>query len=124
MSKKTTTKKAANALPTLTATVEFRSRRTGEYVVRTYQVTKADINDVDWYGGDCDDSFFNAYETNEERFQARLEDFIQGQMWECDENGLSIDPDLNGDHPDGLAEQAFATTDWHSDFEIEDFYPV
>jgi hypothetical protein len=122
--KKVASKKAAPVEATLTATVEFRSCVTGEYVTRTYEVTKADINDVDWYGGDCDDNFFNDFETNEERFKARLEDWVHYLLWQSDDSGNPLDPDLNGNHPDGLESNSFAELSWYSDFEVQDFYPV
>lgn len=123
--KKSGSKKSVAVQPTLTAYIEFRSRLTGEYVVRKYEVTKADINDVKWYGGDCGDYFFdNEFETNEARFEQRLEDWIQYLMWVTDDDGQPVDPDLKGDHPDGLEYEGFVAPEWSSDFEIEDFYPV
>lgn len=123
--KKPRASKLTQVMPVLTATVEFRSCRTGEYVTRTYQVTKADINDVDWCGGNCGDYFFdNEFETDEDRFEQRLEDCVHGMLWEGECDGEPVEAELNGDQPDGLGYHDRLDVHWHTDFEIEDFYPV
>lgn len=123
--KKVAAKKAATVDPTLTATVEFRSCVTGEYVTRTYEVTKADINDVDWYGGNSGDYFFdNEFETNEERFEQRLEDCVHGMLWEGETEGQPVDSDLNGDHPNGLNYHDRLSVSWESKFTCRKFYPI
>lgn len=123
--KKVAAKKAAPVEPTLSATVEFRSCVTGEHINRSYEVTKADINDVDWYGGNSGDYFFdNEFETNEERFEQRLEDCVHEMLWEGETDGQPVDSDLNGDHPDGLDYHDRLSVSWKSKFTCRKFYPV
>jgi hypothetical protein len=129
---KTTAKKKAvvskeitSTIPTLTAIVEFNSCRTGETVTRTFEVTKSDINDVTWYGGNSGDYFFdNEFETNEERFEQRLEDCVHYMLWDGETEGQPVDSDLNGDHPNGLDYHDRLSVSWESKFTCRKFYPI
>ncbi len=112
------------ATPTLTATVEFISCQTGALVSRTFEVTRDDINDVPWYGGQCGDHFFDAeFQSNEERFEQRLRDWVHLLLWDGESEVIPVDPDLNGEHPDGLGYHDPLQVTWTSDFQQEDFYP-
>lgn len=114
-----------NQNPTLTATVEFNSRRNGKLVARTFEVSKADINDVDWFGGNCGDYFYdNEFENDEDRFEERLRDWIHFLLWEGESEGKPLDPELNGKHRSGLSyHDRLNDVFWKSDFVVEDFYP-
>lgn len=119
------TTKNISIIPTLMASVEFNSCRTGEAVTRTFEVTKSDINDVTWYGGNSGDYFFdNEFETNEERFEQRLEDCVHYMLWDGETEGQPVDSDLNGDHPNGLDYQDRLSVSWVSKFTCRKFYPI
>jgi hypothetical protein len=96
--------------PVLLATVTFDGMVSGKPVTRTYAIAKSEINDIDWFGGDTGDSFFDEMENDGIRFQQRVEDALRGMMWEdadAEAGGedaefvgyhdpLSFDCDLNG----------------------------
>lgn len=112
--------------PKMTVTVHFKSLKDGSDVERKFVVTKADINDVDWYGGNCGDNFFdNAFESDSDRFTVRIEDCVFAMLWDpLDEEDHEPDPDLEGDHPDGLDYNDRLSFEYDlGEFEDEDFYP-
>jgi hypothetical protein len=112
-------------LPTLSVTVFYKSRRTGKSVTRVFVVTKRDINDIPWYGGNCGDSYFDdAFESDEDRFSQRVEDYAHYLLWESDANDNRLDPELNGDHAEGQDYHDRLELEWETDFDVADFYPI
>ena len=111
--------------PSLTAFVSFRSLRTGLVVEREFVISKEELNDVSWQGGDTGDIFFDNMESDLERFGARVDDCVHSKLWEFmyDEN-IEPDPDLVGDHPEGLDESSVPNCDYDlGSFDLEDFFP-
>ena len=43
-------------------------------------ISKEDINDISWSGGNTGDSYFDDRDDDEERFLARLEDVVRTQL--------------------------------------------
>lgn len=115
-----------NKNPSLTVTVRFISLSSGKKVIRKFIISKDDINDVDWYGGNSGDDFFDdEFETDEERFEQRIEDCAHGKLWAFEsDDELEPDPDLKGDHPDGLDYHDRLSFEYDlGTFKIEDFFP-
>lgn len=120
-------------VPTIVATVTFNSIFTGENISRTFEVTKQDINDVEWFGGNCGDNFFDdEFETDEDRFIQRLEDYLHGCLWANDVDGspmeehlnYSLKPDGYEFHPDGLDYDDRIEFSYSlGKYRVEDFYP-
>jgi hypothetical protein len=110
---------------TLKVKVNFNSCQTGREVTREVTITKSDINDVDWHGGDSGNSFFdNEFETDAQRFEQRVEDCAHEKIWDEDDDGNPIDPELNGDHPDGLDYNDRISFEYDlGENSIEDFFP-
>jgi len=104
--------------PTLLVTVSFEGSVSGATISKTYQIPKSEINDIDWFGGDCGDSFFDDMEDDGERFEQRIEDSLRGMMyWDSDPETGGEDEEFIGYH-DAL--------DYEVDlngFREEDFYP-
>jgi hypothetical protein len=111
--------------PTIKVSVDFISCRTGQPVVRELVLTKSEINDVAWFGGNSGNLFFdNEFENNYLRFERRIEDCIHRVMWEEDEFGNTFDLDLDGDYPGCLDYDDRLSFDYElGDGIIEDFFP-
>jgi hypothetical protein len=111
---------------TLTAMVEFISCSTGDLVKREFTISKSDINDVSWFGGETGDSYFDdEFESDQERFEQRVEDCIHGQLWLfLSDDEVDPDPDLVGDQPNGLDYNDSLNFEYSlGNLKIEDFYP-
>lgn len=104
--------------PTLLVTVSFEGSVSGSKIDKTYQVTKSEINDIDWFGGDCGDSFFDDMEDDAERFDQRVEDSVRGMMY------WDSDPETGGENEEFIGYHDALTCDVDMNgYKLEDFYP-
>jgi hypothetical protein len=115
-----------NQNPTLYVTIRFVSLSSGKEVIRKFLISKDDLNDVEWYGGDSGNSFYDdEFQSNEDRFVQRIEDCAHSMLWAFEsDDELEPDPDLEGDHPDGLDYNDRLSFEYDlGTFKIEDFFP-
>lgn len=111
--------------PYLTVTITLPSLIDGSPIKKEYVITESDINDVEWYGGDSGDDFFdngfdNDSETvDEERFEVRIEDCLMNAIQ------YDSDPHTGGEDCDSFGRQVPLPDYTYSlhKFKIEDFYP-
>ena len=107
-----------NVMPTLIATVTIEGSVSGDQIVKSYEITKEDINDMDWFGGSCGDSYFDDREDDEERFKLRLQDVVQGNLY-----GDS-DPETGGESEEFIGYHEDLNIDInYNGFKMKDFFP-
>ena len=104
--------------PTILATVTFQGSVSGNNVTKTYECTKEDINDIDWYGGETGDSVFDDLLNNDERFFKRVEELLSGLMY------WDSDPETGGENEEfiGYGDILDFKINFKG-FKVEDFAP-
>lgn len=66
----------------VTAHVTVRSSIDESEISKEYTISKEDIDDIAWKGGNSGDRYFDDMDTDEERFTARLEDVSNGFLYD------------------------------------------